>query len=146
MAAKTHKTHYCTAKIVLGQDPNNINVRGPHEAVSWPEVMVLMAIHGQDAVSDVEPVRIAHTTVREELERLRGIYGGAVERVFPAARPNMEWLVPGHEDFKPPEAPPAPEPAQGEDPDALDVQDEDARPQTFAQALASRTGRKAIAS
>lgn len=72
----------------------------PKYGVTAAEIAVLRSIHGEDAVFDVEPTAAdalnedgGLRTNRQELARLRGIYGGAqdgnggkiVEGLFPGA-------------------------------------------------------------
>lgn len=79
-----------TANILLslGGDHNNTV---PKYGVTAAEIALLQAIHGNDAVTEVEPLGDIQVTNREELERLNGEYGGAkdnqgnriVELVYP---------------------------------------------------------------
>lgn len=63
----------------------------PKYGVTASEIAVLQSIHGFDAIRDVEPVEDIDVNARDEIARLRGLYGGAqdgngnriVEKVFP---------------------------------------------------------------
>ncbi|MBI2240296.1 MAG: hypothetical protein HYU59_05770 [Magnetospirillum gryphiswaldense] len=81
-----------TANIILalGGDVGNTI---PKYNVTTAEIALLQAIHGEDAVTDVEPVGGISVTNRAERERLREIYGRAtdgngnkiIELVYPGA-------------------------------------------------------------
>ncbi|OFX03283.1 MAG: hypothetical protein A3E78_12165 [Alphaproteobacteria bacterium RIFCSPHIGHO2_12_FULL_63_12] len=47
----------------------------PKPDVTAPEIMVLRAIHGADAVVDIKPTRMDKTSHRAERERLENVYG-----------------------------------------------------------------------
>lgn len=72
-----------TANIMLsiGGDAGNTVFKsgdpGSPTAVTTAEIAVLRAIHGEDAVHDIEPVGDIDRSNREELNRLRSIYGKA---------------------------------------------------------------------
>lgn len=91
-----NKLHWCTCNVNLsGQGFTVINF---HEfnPVSWPEVQVLSAIHGEENVYDIKPARISEATPRQEKDRLAAKYGfRAVEQVFPGRVFRMEMLMPG---------------------------------------------------
>jgi len=80
-----------TAKVMV-----NIGGDKGHQVpkiVTAAEIPVLMAIHGDEAVSDIEPADDVERSNREELERLYNLYGGAtdgegralVKSVYPGA-------------------------------------------------------------
>jgi hypothetical protein len=81
------------ANIMLGIGGGRDNTV-PKYGVTPSEIVILQAIHGEDAVHDVEPLddEIERSS-REELSRLRGIYGGAKDgnsnfifnEIFPGA-------------------------------------------------------------
>jgi len=76
--------------LALGGDVGNTI---PKYSVTVAEIALLQAIHGEDAVTDVEPVGEISVTNRAERERLREIYGRAtdgngnkvIELVYPGA-------------------------------------------------------------
>lgn len=60
--------------VSLGGDGGNTV---PKFGVTAAEIAVLRAIHGEDAVHDIEPIGDKRVNNREELSRLKLIYGGA---------------------------------------------------------------------
>lgn len=65
------------ANIMLGIGGGRDNTV-PKYGVTPSEIAILQAIHGEDAVHDVEPLEEeVDRSNREELSRLRGLYGGA---------------------------------------------------------------------
>jgi hypothetical protein len=70
--------------------------RGPDNPVSWPEVLVIQSLHGEDNVFDAEFARSEPSNIQMERMRLLGLYGKeAVDNVYPGARPAMEMEFPG---------------------------------------------------
>jgi hypothetical protein len=51
----------------------------PKFGVTAAEIAVLRAIHGEDAVIDIEPLGTVERTNRAELDRVRAIYGRATD-------------------------------------------------------------------
>jgi hypothetical protein len=87
--------HWCACKVNLSGQGFYIYHYNQHEPVSWPEVQVITALHG-DNVFDVTPVSVGETTARQEKERLVAKYGADVcERVFPGRIFRMEMMMPG---------------------------------------------------
>lgn len=85
----------CTCNVRLSGDIRNVVHRGVSRPVTWPEVEVLMHIHGTDAVHDIEVVDKGDTTIQEEFERLTMRYGVKVTReLFPGKRPAMQLKAP----------------------------------------------------
>lgn len=86
----------CTATVRLGGDLENCVVK---EGVTPGEILVLQAIHGNDAVVDIIPTEFDETVRQEaEFDRLAQAYGGGnwtsapgeenpniVHRLFPGA-------------------------------------------------------------
>lgn len=70
--------HFCRAKIAIGEDRDNVFCAGNFDPISWPEVMVLQALHGEGSISDVEPFVEVDITSREERGRLARKYGESV--------------------------------------------------------------------
>ena len=76
--------------VAVAGDPGNTV---PKYGVTAAEIAVLRMIHGDEAVTDIEPAGSVSTSNRAELARLRGVYGGAtdgdgnrlVEQLFPGA-------------------------------------------------------------
>lgn len=79
-----------TANIMLSLNAGN---DVPKWGVTAAEIAVLIAIHGEDSVQDIEPIGSIERSNREELERLHRIYGRAknnedraiVANLFPGA-------------------------------------------------------------
>lgn len=82
--------HYCCASIKLAGGHQTIVPRDSFNPVSWPEIEIIRAIHGDDAVVDVKPFVRVEQTAKEEKERLLQKYGSIVEDVFPGRNPQME--------------------------------------------------------
>lgn len=65
----------------------------PKYGLTAAEIAVLRLIHGEDAVTDVEPAGAITRSNKAELDRLRTVYGGAtdndgnrlVDQLFPGA-------------------------------------------------------------
>jgi hypothetical protein len=88
--------HFCTAKIALADDITQTVIRGYFNPISWPEVDVIRSIHGDSAVTEVEPFVEVKQTARDEKIRLAGIYGNdVIEAVYPGRNPQMEMIAPG---------------------------------------------------
>jgi hypothetical protein len=89
------KMHFCTAKIAIGGDIGNTMVRDTFNPVSWPELEVLNVIHGEGAVTDVEPFVQVPQPPKVERERLVSIYGpGPVGYVWGGTRSPHEMDSP----------------------------------------------------
>jgi|LakMenEpi03Aug12_release.lakeMendotaPanAssembly.Ray.scaffolds.fasta_scaffold33132_8 hypothetical protein len=88
--------HFCKATIRVSGDVRTVIVRDTHNPVSWPELEILRALHGDESISDVKPFIRVEQSSKDEKERLRQIYGNAVaEGVFPGRNPQMEMDAPG---------------------------------------------------
>jgi hypothetical protein len=93
--------HLCTCKINLaGQGFTHVNILDT-DPVSWPEAQVLIALHGDENVFDIKPIKVTDINHRMEKNRLYAKYGGIVEKVFPGRNPRMEMLMPGEPDSQP---------------------------------------------
>jgi hypothetical protein len=93
--------HWCTCRVNLSGQTHYIVVFDKSQPVSWPEVQVLMALHGEENIFDIKPALISDTDVRREKERLGAKYGKIVEQVFPGLNPRMETLMPGETEDQP---------------------------------------------
>jgi hypothetical protein len=80
-----------TANILLslGGDHGNTIMKW---RVTAAEIAVLRAIHGEDAVNDVEPTGDVKRSHRDERARLIAIYGGAKS---PDQKPIVDGMFPG---------------------------------------------------
>lgn len=81
-----------TANIMLALGGNRSNVI-PKYGVTAAEIAVLQLIHGNDSVTDVEPIGEIERTSREERARLLQTYGRMEGERF--ASPQVEALFPG---------------------------------------------------
>lgn len=89
------KMHWCTANVNLsGQNMHIVQFLATNP-VSWPEVQVISALHGDENVTDIKPVRVSDTHKEREKQRLLAKYGLIVEQVFPGRAFQMEMLMPG---------------------------------------------------
>lgn len=66
--------HFCTANVAIGGDTRNIMIRSEFSPVSWPEIDILRLVHGNDAVTEVQPFVSVKQAARDERERLSYIY------------------------------------------------------------------------
>jgi hypothetical protein len=75
--------HFCKAKIAIGDDNRNIFAAGEFSPVSWPEIVVLQAVHGDNAIDEVEPFAWVDQSPRDERYRLNEKYGDKItDEVF----------------------------------------------------------------
>lgn len=153
---RTHmRMHWCTARVNLaGKNLTHFQFH-QFDPVSWPELQVIMAMHGgEENVYDIKPIAVGETSVQAEKERLNTRYPrAAVEAVYPGRNPRMEMLMPaesedlpladeygaiasngnGHPVQEPPTQPPSPPPAP--QPEDDDGEEEDAAAPTPPQAV-----------
>jgi hypothetical protein len=72
--------------------------------MSWPELQLMMEIHGQENVYDIKPISMSDSDPAAEKRRLIGKYntkGMLIEQTFPGRNPNMTLLVPGEPEDQP---------------------------------------------
>jgi hypothetical protein len=88
------KIHYCTCRLNLsGQNCHIVNYT-EFNPVTWPEAQVLMALHGDENVMDIVPVRIGDIAPVREKERLIMQYGyRIVEQCFPGRNFRMALMM-----------------------------------------------------
>lgn len=92
--------------VALAGDEQNIVHRSSDTPVTYPELLVLQYIHGDDAVSDVHELGTDERDNQSELDRLRVTYNAAaVKDVFPGANPKLPV---GDRRFQPRTAPTPP--------------------------------------
>jgi hypothetical protein len=89
--------HLCACMIDVANEKTNVLSRGAENPVPWPEILVLQAIHGDQAIYDIRPVALgSRETPAREKERMTSIYGrDTVEGVYAGKSFNMEWFMPG---------------------------------------------------
>lgn len=79
-----------TARIMLAGEKDSVVYRGTHNPLSYPEILVMQFMHGDDAVSEITEVGTLSMSNNDLLHHMRMTYPlGAVERCFPGARPNL---------------------------------------------------------
>ena len=90
----TKQIQYCTCKINLaGQNCHTVHYN-EFNPVTWPEIQVLMQLHGEENVMDIMPVGIGEVWPAEEKNRLVAIYGPkVVEACFPGRAFRMEYMM-----------------------------------------------------
>jgi hypothetical protein len=80
--------HFCRAEIAIGGDPRNIFSAGEFAPISWPEILILQYLHGDDSINNVEPFTKVDQSPRAERQRLLSKYGEkAVTEVFARQNP-----------------------------------------------------------
>jgi hypothetical protein len=98
------KMHYCTCRINLaGQGFHILDILAT-EPMSWPEIQLMMSMHGDENIYGIKPIATVDTSPMEEKRRLMGKYRGQqalIERVFPGRTPQMDLLMPGELDTQP---------------------------------------------
>jgi hypothetical protein len=90
--------HLCECMIDLMGEKLTVIWKGPPDnLVPWPEIAVLMHIHGEQSVYDIKPVALGpRDTPLREKERMVLKYGReSVEGVYAGKAFNMEFFVPG---------------------------------------------------
>lgn len=83
-----------TCKLHVAGDIRSVTIKGERNPVSYPEILVLRAIHGDDAVRDIEPCKDQRPGRSEAGEPgyLAARYGhGLVQQMFPGVRPQMPF-------------------------------------------------------
>ena len=89
--------HLCACMIDNNNEKLNVLARGAENPVPWPEILVLQAVHGDQAVYDIKPVALGpRGTPAQEKERMALFYGREmVESVYAGKGFRMEWFMPG---------------------------------------------------
>jgi len=88
------KIHHCTCRINLSGQNCHIVIYDQFNTVTWPEVQVLMALHGDENVMDVMPVMLDEVSPAYEKERLASRYGNRiVEQCFPGRAFRMQLMM-----------------------------------------------------
>jgi hypothetical protein len=125
------KIQYCTCKVNLAGQNCHVVFYSQFDAVTWPEVQVLQAIHGDENVMEIMPCGIGETWPTEEKNRLTAKYGHkVVEACFPGRAFRMEYMMtddlslPHYEEGKPSTVVAAPAITNGNGDDEEDEDDE----------------------
>lgn len=88
------KIHHCTCRINLSGQNCHIVVYDQFNTLTWPEVQVLMALHGEENVMDVMPILIDDVSPAAEKERLAAKYGARiVEQCYPGRAFRMQLMM-----------------------------------------------------
>lgn len=80
---------HCRCKVFLDGDRNHEVLMAD---VTVAEIVVLRAVHGGDAVTDIQPTRMTKTNHAEEFARLQHRYDRKqvkVAELFPGANPKL---------------------------------------------------------
>lgn len=73
-----------TAYVKIGNSNDNIVFRDPSNPITYPESLVLAAVHGgADTVYDMVVQRLENRDPAAERERLKMLYGDVVDNIFP---------------------------------------------------------------
>jgi hypothetical protein len=86
--------HFCRADIAIGGDRNNIFHAGEFSPVSWPEILLLQYVHGDDAIDQVEPFVQVPQSSKAERQRLIFKYGEPVVLEIFARQPINQMEAP----------------------------------------------------
>lgn len=96
----TKKVHYCTCRINLAGQNHHTVIINEFEPVTWPEIQVLMVLHGDENVMDIMPCGIGEVWPTEEKNCLIGKYGKrVVEGCFPGRNFRMDFMMTGEENL-----------------------------------------------
>ena len=96
------KIQYCTCRINLSGQNYHIVEYNADRPVTWPEVQVFMALHGEENIMNVMPVSVGEVYPSQEKERLIQLYGfKVVEACFPGRAFRMELMMTGDENLPP---------------------------------------------
>ncbi|MEY9184698.1 hypothetical protein ABIG06_006246 [Bradyrhizobium sp. USDA 326] len=88
------KIHHCTCRINLSGQNLHIVHFDQFNTLTWPEVQVLMALHGEENVMNVMPVMIDDVSPSAEKERLAAKYGARiVEQCYPGRAFRMQLMM-----------------------------------------------------
>jgi len=88
------QVQYCACKINLAGQNCHTVIYGAHNPVTWPEIQVLQAIHGDENVMDIMPIGVGEVWPTDEKNRLIGIYGHrVVEACFPGRAFRMDYMM-----------------------------------------------------
>lgn len=88
------KMDICTCKITLNGDSRQVIYRGPTNPMTYPEVNLMMFLHGDRYVTDIKVIKTVETDNQSELHNLRVKYGDATHEAFPGQRPRLPLEAP----------------------------------------------------
>jgi hypothetical protein len=79
-----------SCRIMLAGSKDSVVYRGAHNPLSYPEVLIMQFMHGDDAVDEIEEVGTLAMSNNDLVHHLRLTYPQeAVAQSFPGARPNL---------------------------------------------------------
>jgi hypothetical protein len=89
--------HLCECYVDNNAEKLNVIWFGAPNLIPWPEIRILLEVHGEQAVYDIKPVALGpRDTPLREKERLVLKYGrDEVEKVYAGKAFNMEFFMPG---------------------------------------------------
>ena len=88
------KMDICSCMITLKGDKRTVVYRGPTNPLTYPEVNLMMFMHGERFVTEIKVIKEVETTNTEELQNLRSKYGEVVTEAFPGGRPSLPLTAP----------------------------------------------------
>ena len=89
----SNELDFCTCMIAIGGDVRQIVYRGESNPVSVPEIDILLALHGESSVNNIEYCRTEPSTPGDEKNRLLAKYSpSVVNAIFPGRTPNMPMI------------------------------------------------------
>lgn len=76
--------------IAIAGSRDSVVYRGAHNPLTYPEILIMQYMHGDDAVEEIEEVGTLTMSNSDLLHHLRMTYPQeAVQQSFPGARPNL---------------------------------------------------------
>ena len=76
--------------VCIGGDDDNIVVKDHDTAVTFPELLILKALHGDESVRSITDLGDVERDPEEERQRLLNLYGAEIVRqVFPVAHQEL---------------------------------------------------------
>ncbi len=89
--------HLCECFIDIAGEKMQVIWKGEPDLVPWPEIKVLLEVHGEQSVYNIRPIALGpRENQTQTKDRLVRKYGReAVENVYAGKSFNMEWFMPG---------------------------------------------------
>jgi hypothetical protein len=79
-----------SCRIQLAGSKDSVVYRGAHNPLSYPEILIMQFMHGDDAVTEIAEVGSLNMSNLDLLHHLQLTYPKeAVQQCFPGARPNL---------------------------------------------------------
>lgn len=90
------KMHLCSCVVAIAGDIRNTVVKQGNDAVSFPEIQVLKAMHGPESVTDIKVIAEVDSDQASEKARLALIYPPeTVDSLYPGYAPMLPMTLPG---------------------------------------------------